>query len=131
MKIKITVCRKGNEDNPSTHWEEELITEDTSGSNPEREAEVYALGIVDAFNDSLRPEEEARTLIKSEVIDDTDSTRHRWEKTNLVTKEDRRGTYDAYECARCGITGKRRALEGSVIIDNKYKMARSCTGRRG
>ena len=35
---------------------------------------------------------------------------HRWEKTNLVTKKDKGGLFDSYQCIVCGKKFKRYGL---------------------
>lgn len=47
---------------------------------------------------------------------------HTWEKVNLVTEIDARGTYDEYKC-KCGIKGKSRTI-GYIDIPETYKIER-------
>ena len=49
---------------------------------------------------------------------------HWWQKTSLVTKGDRFGMYDVYECVRCGITGKRYGLNERIAVDSRFKAKR-------
>ena len=45
---------------------------------------------------------------------------HTWEKTNIVTKVDRKGAYDHYRCKNCGIEGKSYSL-GLIEVSVCYK----------
>lgn len=44
---------------------------------------------------------------------------HKWEKTNLVTKKDRKGFYDHYKCKYCGIEGKSYST-GVILVPDRY-----------
>lgn len=44
---------------------------------------------------------------------------HKWEKTNLVTKKDRKGFYDHYKCKYCGIEGKSYSM-GVILVPDRY-----------
>jgi len=44
---------------------------------------------------------------------------HKWEKTNLVTKKDRKGLYDHYRCKNCGIEGKSYSM-GVIEVPDRY-----------
>ena len=98
-------------------WKEEY---DIDNSENARE---YAEKMVNNFNNTLRQGESARQLVDIEIIDynSVQKFNHDWEKTNLVTLSGRSGTYDTMRCSRCGITGKRYGLGGSVTRDSKYK----------
>ena len=45
---------------------------------------------------------------------------HKWEKTNLVTKKDRKGLYDHYKCKYCGIEGKSYQM-GVIEVPDRYR----------
>lgn len=44
---------------------------------------------------------------------------HEWEKTNLVTKKDKKGLYDHYKCKNCGIEGKSYSI-GRIEVPERY-----------
>lgn len=41
---------------------------------------------------------------------------HNFEKRNLMTLEDGKGTYDLYVCTKCGLQGKRRGVRNELEI---------------
>lgn len=45
---------------------------------------------------------------------------HEWEKTNLVTKKDKKGLYDHYKCKHCGIEGKSYSV-GTIEVPDRYR----------
>lgn len=53
-------------------------------------------------------------------------TTHAFRKTNLVGVRDNRGIYDEYECENCHIRGKRRSLNGSLLLDGRSKATNQC-----
>ena len=44
---------------------------------------------------------------------------HKWEKQNLVTRHDRNGFFDEYQCKCCGIVGKSYTM-GIIDIPDRY-----------
>lgn len=44
---------------------------------------------------------------------------HNFEKQNLITLKDKKGTYDLYVCSNCGIKGKRRGMSNEVEIEDE------------
>jgi hypothetical protein len=44
---------------------------------------------------------------------------HRFKKSNLITKIDKKGPYDIYRCETCGVDGKRYGLSNFVQIASK------------
>jgi site-specific recombinase XerD len=58
----------------------------------------------------------------NKLPENSQNKEHTWQKTNLVTQEDRQGMYDSYRCTTCGLTGKRRSLAGGIIPDKKPKL---------
>lgn len=115
MKITFIVAHDREPDG----WEETHET-DKGGTAEERAARVIAF-----FNDTLRPGELPRRLIKVVNAEDTPLkpvvNSHHWEKQNLVTVIDRLGSYDVMKCKACGATGKRFGLALTVSIDAKFK----------
>jgi len=100
---------------PETH---EQLTED-----PEK----WCRDILDWFNSTLRPHERRREFVRCVVIGEVPPAEHRWVKQSAMTKTvvggPRHGSsYDAMECERCGVTGKRYGLGPYVKIDNKFKL---------
>lgn len=81
------------------------------------------------FNDTLRPGEQSRTLLKVEVLDTDSSKHHKWTKSTAGMSQIFRGRcVDIMFCERCGITGKRYGLSENITIDSKYrkKVYQSC-----
>lgn len=96
-------------------WED-AITNDNE--TPEQCAER----IVKHFNDTLRPGEKRRKVIKVRENEDAKVfLKHEWEKTNLFTIIKGRRQYDLYKCKRCGATGKRFTLDHDILIDYKNR----------
>lgn len=121
MKIVFLVTYADAPD--EDRWEETHTTD-----NPGPPEEIIE-AIIRRFNETLRPGEKARRLIR---IVSSEATKpkpfvmqHKWEKQNLVTISDRHGMYDKMKCKICGATGKRFGL-GDVTPD-KPKFAK-CKG---
>lgn len=59
---------------------------------------------------------------------DMRSTSHKLEKQNLVTLKDIHGFYDEYECALCGIRGRKYWVSSFLTIDGRLSKSkvRSC-----
>jgi hypothetical protein len=81
-------------------------------------AEEHGQSIIDAFNRSLRDGECARVMISAISDNESDIQTHNWEKYNAVTQS---GGYDTYKCSKCGVTGKRYGLNGSIKLDYRYR----------
>jgi hypothetical protein len=57
---------------------------------------------------------------------------HNFNKTNLVTKFNRKGeSYDEYKCTKCGMIGKRYGLSEYITVASTYSdnKVRNCTGQ--
>lgn len=52
---------------------------------------------------------------------------HRFTKQNLVTKSNRKGTYDEYKCKDCGLSGRRYGLSGYVTVKKNKQCSFSPT----
>jgi hypothetical protein len=86
------------------------------------DARAEAQSIVDYFNKTLRRGERPRVLLDVQVLDEQpEGHDHDWEKVNAITITDRLGSYDRYQCRKCGITGRRFGLADRVTIDRKFK----------
>lgn len=79
------------------------------------------------FNETLRPGEVSRVVVRVEANVGEGRLAHRWRKTNLVTVMNPRGrgSWDEYVCADCGVVGKRFTLGGPVEHRSKK---RECPG---
>ena len=50
---------------------------------------------------------------------DIETSKHIFEKTNIVSLKDKKGVYDALRCKQCGIKGKSYSLN-TVVISKVY-----------
>ena len=78
------------------------------------------------FNSTLRPHETKRVFVRCEIEGDVPPAEHKWFKCTAMTKSfvggDRHGSmYDAMQCERCGVTGKR--FHGYVKLDSTWRKA--------
>lgn len=109
MKIRVKVMSI-----LSIWWEEFDVDTD--------DAEQWAKDTVKNFNQTRRPGELRRTVLDVEVVDMYSIKKHKYEKTNLVTKADKTGMYDTVECSRCGVTARRYGIvDQQIVIDRKFK----------
>lgn len=85
------------------------------------------------FNRTLRPGERARKLLTTEMAGESTDAPHDFEKINLMTLlDDRMNAYDALQCRRCGITGRRYGLT-NFVLDRKFRRAKKwlkCPGKK-
>ena len=109
MKIRMYTGYADGEES----WTEDYDIE--KGEDPEE----YCRGLIENFNATLRPREEPRRFDKVEILDDSESPLHKWEKTNMFTIRAGSRTYDTYRCIKCGITAKRFGVSSSSIIPDK------------
>ncbi|MFH1628376.1 MAG: hypothetical protein ABIE47_06595 [Pseudomonadota bacterium] len=120
MKFRIKVKSKNGE-----WWEDYDVQTD--------DAEKWARLTVASFNATLKPFEAPRELIEVEITSDGNEKFHDWSKLTAGMSVNFRGyAVDLMRCNKCGITGKRRGLSGTVIIDSKYrkKSYRNCDTAR-
>jgi hypothetical protein len=121
VKIRFTATHAGSPDKDA--WEE---THETDAPGPPEE---IIGAVIRRFNETLRPGEKARRLVR--IISNEATApkpfvlHHKWGKQNLVTISDRHGMYDKMKCSVCGAMGKRFGL-GSVTPDKKF--SRICKG---
>ena len=119
MRFRLIVTDERGEE-----WTED---EDRADINNMDDATAWAVEIMQRFNDTLRPHERARTLVRVEPLPDGEGetgATHDWEKTNLVTVMHKYfGSHDTMKCKNCGITGKRFGLGPQVAIDSDFKAA--------
>lgn len=88
--------------------------------------EQWSRDIITWFNATLRPHEKKREFVRCEVEGEIPPKNHKWFKVSAMTKSmiggARHGSpYDAMQCERCGVTGKRFGLAPHVRIDSKFK----------
>lgn len=101
-------------------------------TSQDKDLEVWAKGIVQYFNDTLRPHESPRTLVGVRIEHVEDSPRqHLWIKTSLTTQQSYLGLYDVMRCEGCSITGKRFGLGPFVKRDSVYRAKKYsvCSGK--
>lgn len=115
LKIQFTT-----DSNPE-YWEDEQTLDNESPKD-------CAIRIVKYFNDTLRPGEKSRKLLKVRIHPEQDiKINHNWEKQNSFTIIDKPyGSHDNFKCSRCGATGKRYGLGPSIIIDYKCRGKKNC-----
>lgn len=101
------------------YWEEAITRE---GETPRQCAER----IVKGFNDTLRPNEEFRTVTAVREAPDAKILRkHDWEKQNSFTIMKPR-PHDIHKCRKCGAMGKRFELGSDVKIDYRSRGKKEC-----
>ncbi len=125
MKFTLIACEKGNEKDPSKHWEENYEKD----LDPGEDIEKICRGYVTFFNNTLRPHEKARSFISCKLDDSDSSSLHRWEKdarqmsiTRKVAGED--CIVDGFYCVKCGIRGHRVGLRSTISRDHKFRAKR-------
>jgi len=110
MKFKIKVKHKGGDE-----WWEEY-------DEKVEDAHIWARDIIKRFNETLRPYEPPRELLRVEIIDDNNKKFHNWiKRTYGMSVKFRGATVDLMYCSRCGITGKRYGFYSNVKIDSKFR----------
>lgn len=117
MRFKLHWKHPGQDDKDAMAETHDQITAD-----PEK----WCKDIIEWFNSTLRPHERKRVFVRCEVIGEVPPAEHRWFKTTAMTKimvgSARHGSsYDAMECERCGVTGKRYGIGSFVKIDSKWR----------
>ena len=90
--------------------------------------EKWSRDIIAWFNSTLRPHETRRVFVRCEVVGEVPPAEHRWFKVTAMTKQmvggQRHGAlYDAMECERCGVTGKRYGIGSFVKLDSRWRKA--------
>lgn len=123
MKFKIKIKNK----NSGNEWWEEY-DKNIPGNTP-KEAEKWASGVLKRFNETLRPNESPRELMKIEILEPNDEKPHEWTKRTGGMSVGFRGcVVDLMFCKKCGITGKRYGLSSRITIDSKFrkKASRQC-----
>jgi len=115
MKFKMTFVCKG--DKTKQEMDE---TCDQAYAVDQESAEKAAQDVIDRFNNTLRPGESERSVVRVKFVGGYAG--HDWRKSNLVTKQDSYGgMYDEYTCARCKVTSRRYGLTRTLVRDAKYK----------
>jgi hypothetical protein len=98
---------------------------------PTADPQKWAEETVARFNNSRKPHEKLRTLVKVTIDEEQQKisaphgdVEHAWEKTNCMTQQSGKYTcYDSYRCKECGVTGKRFGLSPNIELDSKFKKA--------
>lgn len=113
MKFEISVRDKDGGGEP---WMEQ---QDRPEVTTLAQAEEWGRMVIANFNASLQPHEREREFLSAAMTGE-ESDIHEFFKVNLVTVSDSHGMYDAYRCENCGVTGKRRSLEGAIVRDSQF-----------
>jgi hypothetical protein len=117
MKFTIRVRERDTKREWDEPYEKDEVTDEES-------AREWAEETIESFNNTLRPYEKPRDLIRVTVEEGTESNLkdHDWEKTNMTTvRSGRLLSYDAYRCRRCRITAKRSGFHSPIVNDRKFK----------
>lgn len=115
MRFKLYWRHKGEKQEVAERHERET-------NDPEK----WSREIIDWFNSRLRPHERKRIFVRCEIEGEVPPAEHKWFKITAMTKSmvgsQRHGQmYDAMQCERCGVTGKRYGLGPYVKLDSKYR----------
>ena len=117
MKFEMLVTHTGDtESDTSKPWVESYDKPELKTESAVRD---WAHRTIEYFNSTLREFEKPRALLEV-TISEEPSAVHMWEKTNLVTIQDRGQMYDTAKCRSCGITARRYGLENSFVRDKKF-----------
>jgi len=110
MKLKIRVKNARDE------WWEDYDCNLSPGTE-----KTWAGQLIASFNSSLRSGELPRELLEVQVVSEA-NTKHEWVKlTAGMSIPGPGGTVDLFQCRRCGITGKRRGLDSTIVRDSKFR----------
>lgn len=117
IRFKLYWKHPGQADKDATAETHEQITTD-----PEK----WSKDILAWFNSTLRPHETKREFVRCEIIGEVPPAEHKWFKVTAMTKvmvgSQRHGSvYDAMQCQRCGVTGKRFGVSEYVKLDSKWR----------
>lgn len=112
VNIRITVKNVST----GNTWDEDYDKLEVSSEN----ATKWAKNLISWFNQTYRPGESKRKLLKVQVIGQ--STEHNWYKrTDGMSVLFRGSVLDIFECSACGVTGKRLFGTSAIKRDHKYK----------
>jgi len=128
MKFEIKI---GNEDGSGEPWWEDF----DKPYQTQKEVTDFAAWAVNYFNSTLLAGEKPRKFLGEVKII---ALGHDWKKTTIVmrttkNRQNKHGImYDEYQCARCGITGRRYGVSDVIKRDDKYKAMKyeDCTKPR-
>lgn len=114
LRLKIRNPASGNE------WLEEYDKRGIGDNGNVQQAQDWAFELVKHYNATLRPGESPRELLSTEIVGT--STEHDWYKrTDGMSVSFRGRMVDLFECSKCGVTGKKGSLAGSIKRDSKFK----------
>jgi hypothetical protein len=84
------------------------------------QAEDWAHQLIQRFNETCRPGESHRELLKTELLGA--STAHDWfKRTDGMSVNFRGRIVDIMECRKCGVTGKRYGLHSTFNVKRDAK----------
>lgn len=129
MRFRIKLVKGGDDPDKDFWWEDmdQLVLGDTL-----EDVRSFARDLVRHFNSHTRPYQKVRLLLDVEALG-LGTFVHDWYKVNLVTElcKGGYGSFDRYECRRCGITGKRYGLANVIDRDPKYKAKKYANCKEG
>ena len=112
MKFRIFCKNKGTDDSTG-HWEDY----DKEVEDPQS----WAKQTIENFNNSLKPGEQPRELLKVEILGEGNKF-HDWiKRTGGMSVMFRGQCVDECYCSRCKVTGKRFGLSRFVKRDSKFR----------
>ena len=112
LKVKNTVS--------GSEWTEDYDILGIGDNGNVQQALDWGVELIRRYNDTLRQGESIRELISVDIVGK--STQHDWVKrTDGMSVGFRGAIVDKFECAKCGITGKRYRLLGGIKRDSKYR----------
>ena len=111
MKFNV-ICRKLGSTNEWTETYNKNITD----------PQDWAKKTMSNFNGNLRPHEQAREIVRVEILEDNNDSFHSWDKLTTGQSVLFRGDIvDLMRCSKCGVTGKRFGLNERIKLDSKFK----------
>lgn len=112
MRIRVHVSHKDG----GEPWTEEYDLEDSV------DPEEWARETVERFNETLRPHEKLRKVLRVEKLGASLHKNHVWTKVSVMGQSGPGGRiFDRMKCETCSVTGKRYGLGSSVKRDSEFR----------
>ena len=88
---------------------------------------AWAVELIRMWNETMRPHDQQRELVRVEVTANASQLEHEWQKLGAVTVIKRGRIYDTYVCTQCRAQGKRFNLNATVTPNPKVPQV--CPGK--